>query len=133
LAHDLSPHPPRRAELADLLKYIVVAVEEEREAWSELIDRQPRVDRRLHVRDPIGQRERHFLDRRASLLAEVVSRDRDRVPPRDPLLAVREQVDRQPDRSLGGIDEVPAGDVLLEDVVLGRARELLRRDSLLLG
>ena len=42
-------------------------------------------------------------------------------------LAVGEQVGRQPHRRLGRVDEVPARDVLLEDVVLGRAAQLLRR------
>jgi hypothetical protein len=40
----------------------------------------PGVDRRLHVGDPVGERERDLLDRRAALLAEVVAGDRDRVP-----------------------------------------------------
>ena len=47
--------------------------------------------------------------------------------------AVGEQVGDQPHRGLGRVDEVPARDVLLEDVVLGRAAELGRLDALLLA
>ena len=49
------------------------------------------------------------------------------------LLAVGEQVGDQPHARLGRVDEVPARDVLLEDVVLDRAGELLARHALLLG
>ena len=82
---------------------------------------------------PLSQRERDLLDRAGALLAEVVAGDRARVPLRDPLVAVGEQVGGQPHARLGRVDEVPAGDVLLEDVVLDRAAELLARDALLLG
>ena len=47
--------------------------------------------------------------------------------------AVGEQVGRQPHRGPRREDVVPARDVLLEDVVLGRAAELLGPDALLLG
>ena len=46
LAHDPRPHPPRGAELRDLLEDVVVGVEEEGQARRELVDRQPGVDRR---------------------------------------------------------------------------------------
>ena len=49
------------------------------------------------------------------------------------LLAVREQVRRQPDRALGRVDEVPARDVLLEDVVLRGAAEAFSGHALLLA
>ena len=49
------------------------------------------------------------------------------------LPAVGEQVGRQPHARLGRVDEVPAGDVLLEDVVLDRAAELRARHALLFG
>ena len=48
----LRPHPPRGAELRDLLEDVVVAVEEERQARREVVDVEARVDRRLHVGDP---------------------------------------------------------------------------------
>ncbi len=48
-------------------------------------------------------------------------------------VAVGEQVRREPHRGHGRIDEVPAGDVLLEDVVLGRAAQRLGGHVLLLA
>jgi hypothetical protein len=47
-------------------------------------------------------------------------------------VAVGEQIRGQPHRGHGRIDEVPAGDVLLEDVVLGGAAQLLGGHVLLL-
>ena len=51
----------------------------------------------------------------------------------EPLGAVGEQVGRQPHRGSRREDVVPACDVLLEDVVLHRAAQLVARDALLLG
>ena len=133
VAHGLGPHPPGGAELRHLLEDVVVAVEEEGQPRRELVDREAGVDRRLHVGHPVGERERDLLDGRAALLAEVVAGDRDRVPARDVLGAVGEQVRRQAHRRPGRVDEVPARDVLLEDVVLDRAAQLLRRHALLLA
>ena len=82
---------------------------------------------------PFGERERELLHRRRARLADVVAADRDRVPVRDPLGAVREQVRRQPHRGPRREDVVPARDVLLEDVVLDGAAERSRRHALLLG
>src|SRR5919112_859889 len=99
----------------------------------ESVDREPGVDRRLHVGDPAAQRESDLLHRRGPLLAEVVAGDRDRVPPRDVLLAIGEQVRREPHARLGREDEVPARDVLLEDVVLHGAAQLCGLHALLFG
>ena len=38
VSHDRRPHPPRGAELGDLLEDVVVAVEEERQPRRELVD-----------------------------------------------------------------------------------------------
>src|SRR5439155_721714 len=107
--------PPRGPELRHLLEEVVVGVEEEREALTELVRREPRVDRRLRVGDPVREGERQLLHRRRARLADVVPGDRDRVPGREPLRAVREQVRRQPHRRPRREDVVPARDVLLED------------------
>ena len=133
LAHDLRPHPPHRAELGDLLEDVVVAVEEERQPGRELVDLEPAGERRLGVGDRVREREGDLLHRRAALLADVVAGDRDRVPLRDPLGAVLEDVGGQPHRRLGRVDVVAARDVLLEHVVLDRAAQLLRRHALLLA
>ena len=53
--------PPGGPELRDLLEEVHVAREEEREPRREVVDRQPGVDRRLHVGDGVGQRERDLL------------------------------------------------------------------------
>src|SRR3954467_2001648 len=125
LLHRVRPHVARGAELRDLLEDVVVAVEEERQAGREVVDLQAGVERRLHVRHPARERERDLLHRAAALLAEVVAGDADRVPPGDVLPAVGEQVRGQPHRRPGREDEVPARDVLLEDVVLDGAAQLL--------
>ncbi len=133
LSHDLGPEAPGRAELCDLLEEVVVGIEEEGEALAEVVGRQPRVDRRLRVGDPVGEGERELLRRRRPRLADVVPGDRDRVPLRQPLRAVREQVGRDSHRRTRRVDVVPACAVLLEDVVLHRAAKSFGRDSLLLG
>ena len=48
------------------------------------------------------------------------------------LLAVREQVGRDPDRRVGRVDVRPPRDVLLQYVVLDRTRQLPHRHALLL-
>ena len=133
LGHHARPQAARRPELRHLLEEVVVRVEEERQPLAEVVGREPRRDRRLAVGDPVRDRERELLDRRRARLADVVAGDRDRVPARQPLGAVREQVGRQPHRRTRREDVVPAGDVLLEDVVLHRAAQRVRRDALLLG
>ena len=121
VAHQRRPQSPRGAELRHLLEEVVVRVEEEGEARAELVRREARVDRRCAVGDPVRERERELLDRGRAGLADVVAGDRDRVPARDPLRAVGEEVRRQPHRRPRREDVVPARDVLLEDVVLDGA------------
>ena len=116
------PQPPRGAELRDLLEEVVVRVEEEREPRPERVDVEAGVARRLHVGDRVGERERHFLHRRRARLANVVAADRDRVPLRHFALAEREDVGDDAQRRLRRIDVGAARDVLLQDVVLDRAR-----------
>ena len=130
---DLRPHPAHRAELGDLLEDVVVAVEEEGEAGSELVDLQAPLERRFDVGDRVGEGERHLLHGRAALLADVVAGDRDRVPLRHVLAAVLEDVGGQPHRRLGRVDVVAARHVLLEHVVLDGAAQLLGGHALLLA
>ena len=93
----------------------------------------PAVERGLDVGDRVGEREGDLLDRRAALLADVVAGDRDRVPLRDVLAAVLEDVGGQPHGRLGRVDVVAARHVLLEHVVLDRAAQLLGAHALLLA
>ncbi len=109
-----------------------MGVPEEGQAWGEGVDVHAGRDRRFHVGDAVGQREGDLLDRRRSRLADVVARNRDRVPVRQVGSAVREGVDDQPHRGPGWVDVRPPGDVLLQDVVLNGAADLLPRDALLL-
>ena len=123
LAHDLRPQPSCRPELRHLLEEVVVRVEEEGEPLSEGVGRKPRGDRRFAVGDAVRERERELLRGARSRLADVVPGDGDRVPAGQPLLAVGEQIGRQPHRGTRREDVVAPGDVLLQHVVLHRALE----------
>ena len=127
LRHDPVPHAPRGPELRDLFEEVVVPVPEERQARRELVDVEAGVDRGLHVRDPVRQRERDLLHRGAAGFADVVAGDRDRVPLRDVVAAVGEDVGDDPHRLTRRVDVGAARDVLLEQVVLDRPADLLRR------
>ena len=133
LAHQPGPHPPRRAELPDLLQQGGARHEEERQAGREVVDRQARGQRRPHVVDAVGQGERDLLHGRRAGLGHVVPGDGDRVPPRYLGPAVGERVGHQPQRRLGREDVGAPGDVLLEHVVLDRPAELVPGYPLLLG
>src|SRR5213083_2874322 len=61
-----------------------------KESRAELVGREAGVDRRAAVGDPVRQREGELLDRGRAGLPDVVAGDRDRVPARQPLRAVRE-------------------------------------------
>src|SRR6266568_7340815 len=132
LVAELVPDPPRRPELGDLLKEVVVRVEKEREPWSEVVEAQAAGQRVLRVRDPVGNRKGQLLHRGRARLANVVARDRDRVPARRlagaPLDGVGDELERGPGRE----DVLLLSDELLEDVVLERAGELIARDARLL-
>ena len=133
VAHDLRPQRAGGAELRDLLEEVVVGVEEEGEPGAERVGREARGDCRLAVGDSVRERECELLRGGRARLADVVAGDRDRVPARDPLLAVGEQVGRQPHRRARREDVVPARHVLLEDVVLHGAAERRAGHALILG
>ena len=133
VAHDARPEPSRRPELRDLLEEVVVRVEEEGEPLAELVGREARRDRRLAVGDAVREREGELLRRARARLADVVAGDGDRVPAREPLGAVREEIGGEPHRRPRREDVVAARDVLLEHVVLDRAAELLAGNALPLG
>ena len=75
--------------------------------------------------DRRAQRVRQLLLRRRAGLLQVVAADVDRVPLRDLVHRVGDHVADQPQRVLGREHVGPAGEVLLDDVVLGRAGELV--------
>ena len=129
LLHEPGPEPPRAAELRHLLQEVGVAGEEEREPLAEAVGVEPGRLRRAHVGDRVREGERELLGRRRPRLADVVAGDRDRVPLRHAGLAVGEEVGDQAHRRRGRVDPRPARHVLLEDVVLHRARERRLRDA----
>jgi hypothetical protein len=133
LAQHPRPDPPGRAVLGDLLEEVDVRVEEERQPRRELVDVQPARDRVLDVGEPVGQREGELLGGGRSRLADVVARDRHRVPARHGAGAPLDHVDHQPHRGLRREDPLLLGDVLLEDVGLDRAAQPLGGDALALG
>ena len=85
--------------------------------------------RGLDVGDTVGQRERDFLHRRRARLADVVAADRDRVPAGQLTVAPRQDVRRDPEGMTRRIDVRAACDVLLQHVVLNRARERAERHA----
>ena len=131
--HQPGPDPPGGPELRHLLQQRGPGDEEERQPRRDLVHRQPGGQRRLEVGDPVGQGEGHLLRRRRPGLGHVIAGDRDGVPARQVLPAVRERVADQAQRGLRRVDVGAAGDVLLEHVVLDRAAQPRRLDALLLG
>ena len=107
-------------------------VEEEGQARREFIDALAGAERGLDVGNAVGERERDFLDRRRACLADVVARDRDRVPVRHVLGAEAEDVGDDAHRWSRRVDVGAAGDVFLEHIVLGRAVDILPGHTLLL-
>ena len=108
-------------------------VEEEGEARREVVDVEAALDRRLDVREPVRERERELLRRGRAGLTDVVPGDRDRMEERHLPRAELDHVDDEPHRRLGREDPLLLRDVLLEDVRLGGAAELVARDALLLA
>ena len=133
LPHPAGPDPARRAVLRDLLEEVDVRVEEERQARRELVDREPGGEGRLDVREPVGERERELLRGRRAGFADVVPGDRHRVPSRHLRGAEADRVGNEPHRGTRREDELLLRLVLLEDVVLERAAELLACDAGSLG
>ena len=130
----ISAHRRRAARnFATSWKKWLCALKKKERRVAERVGRQPCGDRRLAVGDAVRERERELLRGARSRLADVVPGDRDRVPARQPLGAVREEVGREPHRRSRREDVVAARDVLLQHVVLHGAAQLLARDALALG
>ena len=131
LAGDLVPQPHEGAHLAHLLDEPHAGVDEEGDPADDLGEVLGRdlagVPDGVEHRDRRAQRVGELLRRRRAGLLQVVAADVDRVPLRDLVDGVGDQVGDQPQRVLGREDVGPAGEVLLDDVVLGGAGELVRR------
>ena len=135
LASELVPQHRHRAELGVLLDESDAGVDKERDAREharhELL-RHARLDR-VEDRDRVAHCERDLLDGRRARLLQVIGADVDRVPLGDVLDRVGDRVRDQPHaRPRRERVRAPA-QVLLEDVVLGRALELVRGYALVLG
>ena len=127
----LLPQHAHRPQLRVLLDEAHAGVDEERDP--------PEHGRHARRRHPLGHRvqhgargrhrERDLLHRRRPRLLQVVGADVHGVPARDVLDRVGDHVRDQPHRRLGRERVGPAREVLLDDVVLGRARTARPRRS----
>jgi hypothetical protein len=133
LAELARPDPPGRAVLRDLLEEVEVRVEEEGEPRREVVHVQPALARPLDVREPVRERERKLLGGVRAGLADVVARDRDRMPLGHLARAELDHVGDEPHRRLRREDVLLLRDVLLEDVRLDRPSEVAHRHALLLA
>ena len=102
-------------------------------ARREGVDIHARRDGRLHVGDAVRQGEGDLLHGRRAGLADVVARDGDGVPVGQVCRAVGEGVDDEAHGRPRRVDVGAPRDVLLQDVVLDGAADLLARHALLLG
>ena len=130
--HHPIPNLAGRAVFGDLLEEIIVRVEEEAEARTELVHIEAAPARPLDVLDAVIQSERQFLQRGRAGLANVVSADGNRVEAGREFRAELESVDHQPHRRRRRIDVFLLRDVFLENVVLNRAGNLFPVRALLL-
>ena len=127
------PDAARGAVLRDLLEEVEVRVEEEGEARREVVDVEPALDGGLDVREAVGEREGELLRGRRAGLADVVPGDGHRMEERHLARAELDHVDDEPHRRLGREDPLLLRDVLLEDVRLRGAPQLVARHALLLA
>src|SRR5438132_9206140 len=130
---EASPHATGGAELRDLFDEIREGRVEEGEARSEFVEFEASLERGFHVRDGVGEREGYLLDGGATGLSHVVAADADCVPSRKVVPAPAEYVRNEAHRAFGREDVGAAGDVFLEDVVLGCATYLRQVGALLFG
>ena len=120
-AHQARPEPACRTELRDFLEQIAVRREEEGQSWCECVDGEPCIDGLLHVCQRVGKGECEFLYRGRTGFANVVTRNRNRIPQWHFFCTEPEHLGGQRERWRGRIDVCAARDVFLEDVVLHRA------------
>src|SRR5215216_7192068 len=118
LANETSPEPTRGTELGHFFKKIRMRGEEKAHPRRDLIDAQSRGQRRLVIRQSIGNGEGNFLRGGATRLPHVVARNGDRIPRRESLRAVGEGVGYQPHRWAWREDVGATRRILLQDVVL---------------
>ena len=133
ITHPAGPEAPSRPELAHLLEEVVVTVEEEAQSRGEVVDVHAGGHRRLHIGEPVGQREGQLLGCRRTSLTDVIAGDRHRVPTGHLSGGERNDIGDQSDRRPWREDVLLLSLILLEDVVLERAAQVLPGDATLLG
>ena len=132
---ELVPQHRHRAQLRVLLDEAHAGVDEERdppEHVAHQLRRDPLANGVEH-RDRVAHRVGDLLHRGRAGLLQVVGADVDRVPLRHVHDGVGDRVRDQAHAGRGREGVGPATEVLLEDVVLGRALELVLRHALILG
>ena len=127
------PDPAGRTVFRDLLEEVDVGVEEKRQPRSEIVDIQATGDRLIDVGESVLERKGKLLDGCRTGLADVVARDRDRVPARHVVRAPLDHVAHQPHSGIDRETPLLLCDVLLQDVGLDGAAKLVGSDSLTLG
>ena len=133
LAHQLGPEQPPGPHLGDLHEEVHPDRPEEGKARRELVHVEPRLERGLHVLDPVGKGVAELeIGARPGLL-HVVPGDRDRVEAGHLLRGVADDVGDDPHRRLGRVDVGVPHHELFEDVVLDRAGQLVMRHALFLA
>ena len=125
LPQQARPYPARGTKLGHLLEEVIVRGKKEGEARRCQIHIEARGAQRFQVGAPIGQSEGHLLHGGGPGLAHVITGDGDRVPCRQIFGGPGEQVGNQAQAVPQGVDVGAARDVLLQDVILYRARELI--------
>ena len=133
----LVPELREGAQLAHLLDEPHAGVDEERDPADHLAQVRgvdlARVTHRIEHGDRRRHRIRDLLHRRCARFLQVVAADVDRVPARHLADRVGDHVGDQPQRRAGREHVGPAREVLLDDVVLGRAGQPRDGGALLLG
>src|SRR5207302_793487 len=79
--HQPVPDLARGTELGNLLKKVIMAVEEEAQPGAEIVYVQPAAARPFHVLHAVINGECQLLERRGTSFADVVSADGDGVEP----------------------------------------------------
>ena len=131
--HQFGPKHARGAHLGDFHEHVLPLRPEERQARREGVDRNPRLHPRPHILDAIGQRVGHLQIGRGARFLHVVAGNADAVELGHGLRGVSKNIRNDPHRGLGRINVGVPHHVFLEDIVLDRPDQLLRRHPLLLA
>ena len=134
---DVIPQLGERPHLAHLGDEADAGIDEEGDAADDLreigLGHLAARPHRVEHGDGVGEREGKLLHRRGARFLQVIAADVHRVPLGNFAIGEADRVGGQPERRLGREDVGPAREVLLDDVVLGRALQLGALDALSFG